>query len=188
MIKLLSSISVSMLSLLYSNMADAVSCSSFDTNNEYHTEYHKIFSVCYDGYQQNNGHDEIHTAVNSDYHHSSYADDYERSGNANRHREKTSEHGGDRHHDVSGHYVKHDFDWSDYDLREHDHDEDDHFYGYKDHHGSKDHYDENYGHKHEYKCKNCPPYKGGETVVPVPAALWLFVSGLFGLLLTLRKK
>jgi hypothetical protein len=98
----------------------------------------------------------------------------------------------DSEHSKSEYSSDNDFDWSDYDLDKYVHDGDDH-YGHKNHDGDRDHgdYDDHEGHEkwheHDHEQKYCG-CKGDQSVVPVPAAVWLFASGLIGLLAVSRRK
>lgn len=164
-----------MLSTTFGHVASATSCSNFDAD-EYEkkdAELHSIYSACL-GLDITNEKQHKMTAEDfSDYHHyfRPYDDDHEDMGSNSEHR----------------------FDWSAYKLEHDKHDEhgmldyedDDHHREYEDHHGYRD----NHGAKHwdEHEKHYCLP-RDNEAVVPVPAAFWMFCSGLFALLMASRRK
>lgn len=186
MIKTLSLASISFFSAIYCNLAEATSCSNIDADGfEYKTEYPDVFSACLEAYQQD---DIDNTFSISEYsgHHS--GDDGGYHTGHSTHDDSNSYQHDDSGHDKSGDDFGHHINWHDYDLDRHDHDNSDHHS-----HSDYDDFDKHDGHKHEHENHHeyeYHPPKGdvGGTVVPVPAAIWLFISGLIGLLFTSRNK
>ena len=188
MIKHLSLISLSMLSTITSNMVNATSCSNIDLDKfDDENRRQSIYSACFDGTQKDSS---LDSGIFSDNHsgHHFDAEDYGY--------KYTGRQTGTHEEHSSGEHSEHSFDWSAYDLEKYEYDglEMHHHDGEDEHenkHGSNEHNKDrhwdkdNYWHEYEHEYNKC---MANVPAVPVPAAFWLFGSGLISLLMVLRRK
>ena len=189
MLKVLSITLFSMLSTMFCNLASAMSCSDIDSvvfDNE--AESSSIFSACLDSGSQRDGqkdrHSSSHYFDSLDGHDEDSHDhiilkheDNEKSAKAD-----MWEHGIEWSSYLSGHDEFHidESDGDDFDgFQMYDHENDEH-HRYSHYHGGKD------GKKHHLDISY--QYHNAEAVVPVPAAIWLFGSGLYTLIIVSRRK
>jgi hypothetical protein len=186
-----------MFSTIFGNVASAMSCSNINSDTfDDENEMHSIFSACFDVIVYD--HKKLHSGMFSVHYFGSDDDDDKHTGSKIGKHEWTA----------SNRHYEHRINWSAYKLKIHEHDdfelyehdeEDDHKYQYhhgsKGHHGFKDHYVDKrwlkgrkwYRHDNDYQV--CLPGHGGEVpAVPVPAAFWLFGSGLVALFMVIRRK